>query len=350
MGTTEDERRLPVNTMSRVDPENGPMETKPNLLRHRVATLNNGKHKTSPLTGIAYFNDAYVSLEQATVSMLDLGFIHCDATYEVCHSIQGRIFRPEWHFERFRHSLDGMRLSIPHDNDMLLSILSQCSILSGFRDTLLWMICTRGVPPSGNPRDIESCVPVFTAYAKEYYDLRLADESEDAGLHLWISNVIRTPPTSLDPSLKNFQWGDLTRAQFEAHDEGADTAVLVDGSGNITEGFGFNIFALIDGALVTPAENILPGVTRRAIFLLCNDLNITVCARPLTAGELQAASEVFLTSTAGGITFVSKINRHLVGSGRQGEVTRMLSALYWEKHSDPEWSVDTRAITTGARS
>ena len=70
----------------------------------------------------------------------------------------------------------------------------------------------------------------------------------------------------IDPTIKNFHWGDMTRALFEAFDAGALHAVLVDNAGNVTEGPGYNLFVVKDGALVTPSRNVLFGISRRTVI------------------------------------------------------------------------------------
>lgn len=54
------------------------------------------------------------------------------------------------------------------------------------------------------------------------------------------------PPTSVDPAIKNCHWLDLVQGLLEAYDYGAETALIVDTSGNIAEGPGFNVFAVKD--------------------------------------------------------------------------------------------------------
>ena len=75
-----------------------------------------------------------------------------------------------------------------------------------------------------------------------------------------MSDVQRIAPASVDPRTKNYHWLDMVGALFQAHEHGAETAVLVDGAGNITEGPGFNVFALVDGELITPAAGVLEGI------------------------------------------------------------------------------------------
>lgn len=69
--------------------------------------------------------------------------------------------------------------------------------------------------------------------------------------------VRRTPPGFFDPTVKNLQWGDLTRGMFEAMDRGADFPFLSDGDANLTEGAGFNVVLVKDGVMYTPDRGCL---------------------------------------------------------------------------------------------
>ena len=68
--------------------------------------------------------------------------------------------------------------------------------------------------------------------------------------------------------MKNLQWGDFTRGWLEAMDRGATYSFLTDGDGDVTEGGGYNIFAVKDRVLYTPARGVLEGVTRKTVLEL----------------------------------------------------------------------------------
>ena len=63
-----------------------------------------------------------------------------------------------------------------------------------------------------------------------------------------------------------------------------------------------------------------------------------VTVAPLPVTRLRAADEVFITSTAGGIMPVTRIDGEPVGDGKPGALTARLTALYWAKHTDPAWT------------
>ena len=139
----------------------------------------------------------------------------------------------------------------------MAEVLAQLVRLSGLRDAYVEMIATRGLVVSRDPREFENR---FYAYAIPFVWISPAAQQEEGGLHLIISSVERISDRSVDPTVKNFHWGDLTRSLFEAFDAGARHAVLVDRDGNVTEGAGFNIFVVRDGALATPGRGVLLGI------------------------------------------------------------------------------------------
>jgi branched-chain amino acid aminotransferase len=72
-----------------------------------------------------------------------------------------------------------------------------------------------------------------------------------------VARTPRIPAESIDPTVKTFHWGDLTKASFEAFDAGFETAVLLDRDGYLTEGPGYNVFVVIDGVVVSPPSRLL---------------------------------------------------------------------------------------------
>ena len=113
----------------------------------------------------------------------------------------------------------------------------------------------------------------------------------------------------------------------------------MDCDGNITEGPGFNLFTVKDGRTVTPERGVLEGITRMTALELCRELNVEASLGIVTVEMARCADEIFITSTAGGIMPVTQIDGISVGDGEVGPVTQRLTALYWAKHADPDWSI-----------
>ena len=113
---------------------------------------------------------------------------------------------------------------------------------------------------------------------------------------------------------------------------------MVDLNGNISEGPGFNLFVVKEGRATTPASGVLEGITRMTALELCGELNVEADLGEVSVEMARGADEIFITSTAGGIMPVSRIDGIVVGDGDVGPVTKRLTSLYWQKHSDPDWS------------
>jgi branched-chain amino acid aminotransferase len=142
----------------------------------------------------------------------------------------------------------------------------------------------------------------------------------------------------VDPTVKNYHWLDLETGLLEAYERGGETVILVDAEDNVVEGPGFNVFAVANGAISTPDSGVLEGITRKTIIELAAQHGIQLEARPVPAGELRLAEEVFLSSTAGGVIPVTTVDGEAVGNGEPGPVTRKLREAYWDLHDDPRFS------------
>ena len=106
---------------------------------------------------------------------------------------------------------------------------------------------------------------------------------------------------------------------------------MLNADGCVAEGTGENIFLVIDGKLVTPAnyERILVGITRDTVIRLAqNELGLETVERRVTRSELYLADECFLCGTAANITPVAEIDNRQIGDGEIGEVTGKLQSIY----------------------
>lgn len=287
--------------------------------------------------GAAFVDGEYVPIDEARISILDTGFSRSDATYDVVAVWGGAFFRLADHLARFAAGCRRLRLELPYGRDEIAAILIELVRLSGLRAAYVETICTRGVPREG-ARDLRTFENRFYAYAIPYVWLLRPDDPE-RGMDAVIARTVRRIPTSsVDPTVKNFHWADLTKGLYEAYDRGARFPILLDHDGNVTEGAGYNLFALVDGRLLTPASGALEGVTRRTVLELAERERIPARATELSEAVFRRGTELFATSTAGGIMPITSLDGRPVGDSSIGPVTRRLRELYWEAHRDPRYS------------
>lgn len=281
--------------------------------------------------GCVFIDGAYAPLSEAKISMFDWGFTRSDVTYDVATTWRGRFFRLDAHMDRFFRSLEKMHLAIPYDRAALREILHGCVRAGGLQDAYVAMVCTRGVPPKG-ARDPRLAQNRFYAYAVPYVWIA-SREKQLAGIDLHVSERIRIAPESVDPTIKNYHWIDLVQSMFDAYDQGRDTSCMVDAQGNITEGPGFNVFAVKDGTVYTADRGVLEGISRRTAIELCGRFGIALRVGPLPAALLRSADEVFITSSGGGVLPIARLDGRPLPAF-PGPVTTRLYDGYWAMHDE----------------
>ncbi len=284
--------------------------------------------------GAAFVADRFCPLLEASIPLVDAGLFHADAVYDVVSVSRGMFFRLEEHQARFARACDAIRVRNPYDTAQEAAILHEVVARAGLRDAYVWWTVTRGLPPMGRNDmvDPDKFENRFYAFATNFVFM-FDDDQRARGIDLIVSrDRIRIPPRAVDPRAKNFHWLDMQMALFEAGDRGAEWAVLTDADGYLAEATGANIFAIVDGAVVTPDSGCLEGLTRQSVLELCRELGLPAVCRRVHADELRAAQEVFMTTTAGSIMPVRSVDSHVLSEpSGAGEISIRLHNLYWEK-------------------
>ena len=283
--------------------------------------------------GAAYVRGRYVPIEHAAIPVTDWGFTRSDAVYDVVHVFGGSFFRLSDHLDRFAASMRRRRLAPPENMVAIETILHRCVALTGLRDAYVAMVALRGRPRVPGSRRPADCANHLVAYAVPWIDV-IPKDVQERGAHLWIATIPRMPDASNDPTVKTYQWGDLTTGLMEAHDHGFDTAILCDTDGFVTEGPGFNIFTVTGGRIRTPDRGSLHGITRRSVLELCAEAGLDAAITPITRAELEDADEVFAATTAGGVMPVSRVGHRILSNDRPGPISTRLKQLYWQRHAE----------------
>ena len=285
--------------------------------------------------GAAFIDGEIVPIGEAKISILDTGFSRSDVTYDVVGLWDGAFFRLDYHLERFERSCRELRMKLPYSRERIVEILMDLVRVTGLRKSYVEVICTRGIiNPSRDPRTFENR---FYAYAVPFVWL-LPEGDAEKGMDAVIARTVeRISPRAIDLTVKNFHWGDLNKALYEAYDRGARYPILLNSDGNVTEGAGYNVFALVDGRLLTPVSGTLRGVTQKTVLELAEREGIPSEVRDVSESEFRSGEELFSTTTAGGVMPITSLDGAPVGDGKVGPVTRKLRDLYWEAHHDPRY-------------
>ncbi len=287
--------------------------------------------------GAAFVGGEICPIFEARIPIIDMGFLHSDVCYDVVSVWKGSFFRLNDHMDRFEKSYNGLGFKMPYTKEEMRQILIDMVARSGLRDAYVFLCATRGLPDMDDPRDMDRYQQQFYAFCVEFIWL-IDPEEQKIGTDVIISSVPRIPDRCVDQKIKNHHWGDLTRADKEAHAKGAKTALLLNIDGNLAEGPGFNVFVIKDGKLLTPESNCLMGVTRLTVFDLAKEMNIEAKACKIPVETVRAADELFMCTTAGGIMPVKSLDDVPVSGGKPGPITMKLHEAFWKAHERPEYS------------
>ncbi|KAK2756186.1 hypothetical protein FQN54_005594 [Arachnomyces sp. PD_36] len=301
----------------------------------RQATL---EASDNPFTkGIAWVEGELVPLHEARIPLLDEGFMRSDLTYDVPSVWDGRFFRLDDHITRLEASCTKLRLKLPLPREQVKQILVEMVSKSGIRDAFVELIVTRGLK-GVRGTDLKDIVNNLYLLVQPYVWVMDPELQDKGGSAIVARTVRRTPPGSIDPTVKNLQWGDLVRGLFEADDRGAMYPFLTDGDANITEGSGFNIILVKNGVLYTPDRGVLHGVTRKSVIDVAHAKGFEVRVEVVPVEMAYHCDEIFMCTTAGGIMPITSLDGQPVKDGRIGPITKAIWDGYWAMHYDPAYS------------
>ncbi len=299
------------------------------------------------MPSVVNLDGALVRPSEARVSVFDRGFLYGDSVYEVIRTYGGRPFELEAHLARLRHSAD--RIGLAPKWDAARTAAEIARTLEAARggdapdpDAAPWnvgeryvrVVMTRGAGEIGldpalavDPVALVIVQPVHGPPARAYVE----------GVPAAFVGVRRASPAAIDPTAKTGAHLPNVLAVREARERGAQEALLLDERGAVTEGSSSNVFVVRAGRLATPplAAGILEGVTRGVVLRLARDLGIPAEEAPLRPEDLEAADEVFITSTVREIVPVTRLDGRTVGAGRPGPVTRRLHDAFRRRAGGP---------------
>lgn len=280
--------------------------------------------------GAAWTAGKIIPIEQASVGVTDWGITHSDTVYDVVPVIDGAFFQLPLYLQRFQASMAAGRFDIGMQSGAVEAALHDMVATSGLRDAYCAMVAMRGVPAIPGSRDPRDCANHFYAWCVPYVHV-IKPEIAETGARLMISpQTRRIPADSVNPRAKNYHWGDFTSGLFEAKDAGFESVILLDHAGQVTEGPGFNVFAIKGDVVVTPDLGVLEGITRQTVLDICAELGIATEVRALSREELLEADEVFISTSGGGAVPITGVDDRVYGNGVPGPKAQAIARSYWD--------------------
>lgn len=265
-----------------------------------------------------FLNGEYIDADKANISVLDRGFLFGDGIYEVMPVYQGSLFRFDSHWERLENSLKLTRIENPYSRAEWRDIM--LPLIDATKDQYIYFQVTRGAaekrdhafPAGVKPTVFMMCNDIAAFNSKE--DGVKAISLDD---NRWSACNIKAIALL----------GNILLRQQAVENDCAE-AILVR-EGYITEGSASNVFAVIDGILITPPKSnfILAGITRDVILELAAANNIPCAEDIISLDALKTASEIWFTSSTREILPVIELDGQPVAKGKVGQLWHRMNDL-----------------------
>ncbi len=282
---------------------------------------------------ICYFEGDFVPMRDAKVSIMTHAFMYGTAVFEGIRAYwnadEGQLYglKIREHVERIRQNARMLLMEPLPTIDELTGLVVETVRRNGFREDVY-------IRPSfyKSSRQIgvrlhhlEHELYIVTLPFGNYIDT-------DAGVRLMSSSWRRNADEAI-PARGKIVGGYVNMAfqKSEAELNGFDEALVMTPDGHASEGSAANLFVVRDGVLITPpvTDDILEGVTRKAIIDLATDEGIAVEVRSIDRSELYIADEMFLCGTGVQVSPVIEIDHRKVGSGAVGPIGRLIRDRYF---------------------
>jgi D-alanine transaminase len=267
---------------------------------------------------IVYLNGVYLDREAARVSVFDRGFMFGDGVYEVIPAYGGHPFRLPRHLQRLQSNLDAIDIANPMPADRWREVIDTVLERNGRGDQSIYLQVTRGVAERDHVLAVRVPPTVFVTSKPLPPNTGAPVSIITMADYRWQYCNIKA--IALLPNVL---------ARQEAARQGAYEAVFVR-DGMVTEGAASNVFAVVDGLIMTPPQSnlLLPGVTRDFLLDLLRSHGEPIAQAPLPQDNLSRASEIWLTSSTREIVPVARLNGVEVGGGAPGEIWRKAHAAF----------------------
>jgi branched-chain amino acid aminotransferase len=266
-----------------------------------------------------------VGWDDATVHVTTFGLHYGIGFFEgvQCYSTPSgpAIFRLTDHLRRLRRSAAVYGVELPYPVEEMARACKLVVSANGLTDCYV-----RPIVFLGDGADLFSAK--FRAAVIATAQGPLAGPGKQDGARAHISSIRRMSPNAIPPAAKaTGQYLNSFLAATEAVAAGYEESIMLNDSGQVTDGWAHNIFVVTDGVLVTPpvSAGALPGITRESIMTLAAEDGIEVRVQDLVRSDVYLADECFLTGTAAGVVPLISVDGRGIGTGKPGPLTVSLS-------------------------
>ena len=291
----------------------------------------------------AWLNGQFIDDDAPAITLKDTGLLHAAGVFTTMRAYGGHVFRLTRHLQRLRTSCEALFVPLQHADADLAGAVDELLARNNLKQARLRLTVTRG-QSSQDPLHGQHLAPncfltatELTPYPAEYYA---------QGMLVVINDEQKLNPYDIQAGHKTLNYFSRLTAMRQATRQGAGEALWFNVHNYLQSGSVSNVFLVKDAALITPPppadlrdpaiaqacpyprSAVLPGITRQTILDLAEANHIPARIEAINIDHVLSADEVFLTNSAMQVMPVAQIEKHSVGDGTVGEITRRLMTLF----------------------
>jgi len=276
---------------------------------------------------IYFLKNNFIERSKAVISVNDIGLLRAYAIFDYLKTYYGKPFHLSDHINRLFKSGEFIGLKIPKDKDEIKEIVKELLRINRFNESSVRIIVTGGESSdgkkTGEPTLIVTCEPrneIDKAYYLSGVKVKSVQDYREA------------------PLAKTINYTMAIKYLNEFFPQGFFEVLYVHNS-KITECTSSNVFFIKGKKLITPKDEILPGITRQIVIKEASKY-FEIEERDILYHEIYDFDEAFITSTDKEVLPVIAIDNHIFNKGIIGDRTKVIMKVFHEYVESMRWIED----------
>ena len=274
-----------------------------------------------------YIDGEFFHRSEASVSVLDSGFLLGDGVWEGIRLHEGKLLHFDAHIDRLFNGAELISLAINlNRNELQQAIQKTLDKNQMESDVHIRLIISRGLKktPYQHPKVTlgDPTIVIIPEYKVANQDVARK------GIKLASVETIRDYRVQ-NPNINSLSKHNCIAACIEAEKKGADEGLMFDPNGYVATCNSTNFFIIRSGEVWTSTgEYCLKGITRSTVISICKQNQIPIHEKNFSIDDVYTADEAFVTGTFAGITPVVEIDGRQINNNLRGELTKTLQNYY----------------------
>lgn len=268
-----------------------------------------------------FLNDKVIDSDKACVSVADGGFLYGAGLFETMRCCNGVVFALEDHLNRLFSSAEALSINNTCEKKFIADAIYEVLRANELTDARLRLTLTGGPVSSSDDKPKSTLLITatkFQPYPQEYYQKGA----------LAVLCPYRQNPGDPTCGHKTTSYFPRIIGLEAARANKAAEALWFTVDNRLAEGCISNVFLVKDSTLYTPplSTPVLPGIMRKTVCKIAAENSIKLVEDNLRIDDLLGTDEIFLTNVIMQVLPIIKLEKHDVGQGKVGPITKKLMA------------------------